>query len=156
MKKYNCYKCQFETDVRADYEEHVISPEHKNKFKGGFSEDVFNARNFQSYIESGHVCGYIGDGHRTIRRDKLIEQALRATGLGNEGIATWLTSGDGRHMMDNVERKTTEAEFSKLCQDHCNYAFQKVTIWSHPDHQGNLKSSNDIAAKIYAAFKGAL
>ena len=83
------------------------------KFKGGFSDGLFNSENFQDYIKSGFVFGYIGSFSRKPGFDRIIEKGLRDEGLNDEGIATWLTSTNGRHIMDSVENKTTKAQFSK-------------------------------------------
>ena len=78
----------------------------------------------------------------------MVELALRLTGLGDRGLACWLTSGDGRHLMDDPPRGSKQ-EFQKHVTDYVSDAFRKVTIWSHPDHKGNMSSTQELHKKIF-------
>lgn len=112
--------------------------------QGGFSKNVATHNIFKDYAASPFCAGYIGSSSRTIERDKLLEKILREQGLGDGGIACWLTSGHGRHLMDDVNRRTTPVEFSARAHDFTKNAFINVTIWSHPDHTGFLDSSRKL------------
>lgn len=109
-----------------------------DKYKGGLSDLVYNSPHFQDYIKSGHAAGYIGEQTRTKGRDEIVEKALRNQGLNSDGIAFWLTSTSGRHMMDGVTKQTTNEEFEKIVDEYANRAFMQVTVWSHPDHRGSM------------------
>ncbi len=119
-------------------------------YQGGFSDGVFKSRSFQQYIKLGIVFGYIGASGRTIRKDQFLEKTLGSRGLGNEGIATWLTSKDGRHLMD--WKPQTLKAFKKEARDFTKNAFVNVTVWSHPDHSGMYRSTRDLRDKLHAAF----
>lgn len=148
-----CYSCNYKTSSRKNMDAHVVSPEHLQQFQGGFSNDVFKSSAFQGYISSMYgVFGYIGNGDRNLSRDIVLERVLRDTGLEANGIATWLTSGDGRHLMDSVDEDTSLLEFTAHAEEYCKDAYARVTVWSHPDHKGNLKSSREIANKIKEVF----
>jgi hypothetical protein len=122
----------------------------KNKFQGGFSDEVENSTIFQNYTKRAEFCfGYIGSGSRTDKRDQKIEEYLRnVQDLGNEGISTWLTSTCGRHMMDQVDKNTSMKRFMEIVQAYCAEAFIQVTIWSHPDHLGSLSDTMKITESI--------
>jgi len=126
----------------------------KNNYAGGFSKGVVESYPFKRYTAADvGVGGYIGSSSRTKRRDKIVEEMLRETGLKDWGIAEWLTSGDGRHMMDNVDRKTSEQAFRKKAKAYTKNAFIKVAIWSHPDHGGTLASTIALYDKLKEAFE---
>lgn len=127
----------------------------KVKLQGGLSDAVVRTRMYQEYVRSSFVAGYVGSSARTIARDKALEKALAGQGLGPAGIATWLTSGDGRHLMDGVDRKTMPEQFEERVGEYVYDAFQKVTIWSHPDHAGSVASTNVLRDKIRAKFGAA-
>ena len=114
----------------------------KTKLTGGFSKEVTETHEFKDYANSKYPSGYIGAHNRSTNKDKIVENALRATGLGDHGVAVWLTSGDGRHMMDDIGR--TIAEFKERVNEYTKNAFINVTVWSHPDHRGSLLSSDEL------------
>ena len=90
--------------------------------------------------------GYVGSSNRTPEIDKALEKALRGTGLKDGGIALWLTSTSGRHMMDdtkNIGAKIKEAAKS---------AFKDVAVWAHPDHEGSMASSKELHEKFNKHF----
>ncbi len=118
--------------------------------QGGLSDDVFDSHILQSYMKRV-PCGYIGSSRRTAWADVMVETALRATGLGNNGIATWLTSGTGRHLADNIERGK-KAEFAKTVAEYTKNAFFQVTVWSHPDH-GGMWADTQRLEKLILALK---
>lgn len=108
------------------------------KYQGGFSKEVYGTTTFMRHISGSMVGGYIGASNRTKKRDAILEKVLRATGLGNDGIASWLASKGGRHLMDHVENDTSDQTFTKLAKKYTQSAFKDVAIWSHPDHGGSL------------------
>lgn len=124
-------------------------------FKGSFSREVTESYRWKEYVGDGrYVGGYIGNSSRSPRRDKILEKILREQGLGAEGIACWLSSTQGRHMMnDDVD---TIKAFEKRARKYTKGAFWSVTIWSHPDNIGSLASRCDIENKIIAAAKAEL
>lgn len=135
-------------------------PRGSTKYKGGFSDAVFNSQAFQDYIddlsEPAPVGGYIGNRGRTKEFDAALEKLLKAQGLGPNGIATWLTSGTARHMMDPpILRTTPLAEFLKRAKEYTKDAAHDIAIWSHPDHQGlsNTKDVHDHLTKIFGGGK---
>lgn len=75
----------------------------------------------QSYLKNQGTAGYIGADERTYETDKLVVSELKKKGLTDEEIAVWLTSGDGRHLMDNFSKKNLR-EYSK-------FAKAQVTKW---------------------------
>ena len=102
-------------------------------YRGGFSQAVFQSKTFQDYIK--HLpCGYIGSKARTKLRDATVESLLRKAGLGVEGIVDWLTSRDGRYLMDDVTSKTSLADFEERARDYTATAMEDVTVWNHPDY----------------------
>lgn len=119
------------------------------KFKGGFSDGVFDSYHFQKYIQDGRPSGYIGASGRSKEKDKIVEEALRKTGLKDDGIAMWLTSGDGRHMMTDGAVMKNMNEFKKHVEEYTKDAFKKVTVWAHPDHRGTLGSSIELHKQIF-------
>jgi len=116
--------------------------------QGGLSDGVFNTQHLQEYMK-GIPFGYIGSSCRTAWADKLVEDALRATGLGNEGIATWLTSNSGRHLADNIQRGH-QLDFERAVARDTKNAFLQVTVWSHPDHGGMWSDTMKLEQKIFA------
>jgi len=118
--------------------------------QGGFSDEVFNNYYLQDYMK-GIPCGYIGSSYRKAWADKLVEKALRDSGLGPRGIAVWLTSTSGRHLADNI-RRGHYLDFEKHVNSATGNAFLDVTVWKHPDHEGSLAST----LKIRAALEKAL
>ncbi len=128
------------------------------KYKGGFSKEVTESFNFKEYTleKDGHpkkaICGYIGCLERTKKRDKIVEEHLRKQGLGDEGIACWLTSTAGRHLMDNVYRKTSLEMFAKIVFESTKDAFINITVWNHPDHEGSWDSTQKLKQKLFNAL----
>ena len=117
--------------------------------RGGFSDEVWNSYELQNYLKRGlYVFGYIGSCSRTNKRDKILEEALKNEGLGHSGIAVWLTSTDGRHLMDDTYKETSNKDFKKRVSEYVKDAFIRVTIWSHPDHRQTLGSAQEILRKI--------
>ena len=114
----------------------------------GLSDEVFDTYILQEYMQ-GVPCGYIGSSRRTAWSDKMLEAALRATGLGPHGIACWLTSTSGRHLADNLGRGAkAQKEFAKDVAEATKNAFLQVTVWNHPDHGGMLKDTISLEEKI--------
>jgi len=117
----------------------------RNAYQGGFSDGVAKSDAFRKYVEGNpNVCGWLGQSCRTKARDAILEAALRAQGLKDEGVALWLTSGSGRHLGDNVDRSTTIKAFQENALSYTANAFIDVTIWSHPDHTGMMASTSEI------------
>jgi len=96
----------------------------------------------QEYLHSGIVAGYVGASSRTIKMDKFVESALRRKGMGPNAIAMWMTSGHGRHMMDNPKEM-------KMVLDYLRDADVNVCVWSDKMHTGTLASS----IKLYPYYK---
>jgi len=119
----------------------------KKDYKGGLSEGVTSSYHFKDYVESGHPSGYIGAYNRSANKDKIVEKALRDTGLGDGGVACWLTSGNGRHLMDDVGK--TIKEFKKRVNEYTKGAFEDVTVWNHPDHTGFYSATIKLKEEIF-------
>jgi hypothetical protein len=116
--------------------------------KGGFSNGVVESNAWRRYVGDGtSVFGYIGASGRTSLLDEMLEHELRNQGLGDEGIATWLTSGDGRHLMDDMPDTITKQK--NRIKEYTKNAFKDVTVWSHPDHEGTLSSTIKLTEKIF-------
>ena len=92
------------------------------------------------------VFGYLGSCYRSLRRDQFLEKILRERGLDSNGIVFWLSSNSARHLMNDEPRKLKE--FKKATYFSTEDAFLKVLIWSHPEHKGNFKSTQDLHKKI--------
>ena len=116
--------------------------------QGGLSKEVWEDNHLQEYVKSGNAFGYVGSSDRTIARDVILEVTLLEAGLKSAGIAMWIGSTDARHLMDGVDKNTSDAEFEKLCKGYCKDAFLKVTVWSHPDHRGSALSTSEILSKL--------
>jgi hypothetical protein len=126
---------------------------YQKKFKGGLSHGVINAEPAKSYIGTGgFVGGYLGHAVRTTERDKAVESHLRAQGLGDSGIATWLTSTSGRHLGNAMEGVAVK-DLKAVLDRNAGGAFKDVVVWSHPDHAGTMASTNELHDKIAAAYK---
>lgn len=121
------------------------------KYQGGFSKDVASSHEFVRYASGKHPCGYIGSSDRSPERDRILEDALRATGLEDEGIGCWLTSGTGRHLADDP--CSTLNEWRKRVAEYTDNAFLDVTIWSHPDHGGSWASTQKLREKLLSLCK---
>lgn len=140
----------------------------KRTMQGGLSDGVAKSQHYREYTSREYtsrsdgvpcfpVWGYYGSSSRTNKRDQLIEKYLREEqGLSDEGISHWLSSGRGRHLMDNVDNKTTLKEFKELVQGCAGDAFLRVTIWSHPDHAGTLSSTIALQERLKKAIKNDL
>lgn len=125
----------------------------QKKFQGGLSEDIVRSEQFQRYVGNGkYVCGYLGTSERTTDRDRVVEEELKRQGLEAEGVALWMTSTDGRHLMDDVPKSLKS--FRKRVQAYVDDAFVKVTIWAHPDHCGTMASTIKLGERIAQAFRG--
>jgi hypothetical protein len=121
------------------------------RWQGGLSLEVVASPEFIQYAARAKgVFGYIGASERTPERDRIVEELLRATGLGANGLASWLSSGNGRHLMDDPGESI--AEFRKRAKDYTKRAFLQVAIWSHPDHGGMMRSSLELEKKLRAAL----
>jgi hypothetical protein len=132
----------------------------KSSYQGGFSDEVANSYRFKDYVEGYAELsretgkrhkpgGYIGDPDRTPERDKMLEGYLRRQGLGSNGIADWLASTNGRHLMDDVEDDTSESKFRKLCRNCTEHAFLDVMKWNHPD--GRKMGSREMLERMQEA-----
>jgi hypothetical protein len=120
------------------------------ELRGGFTKGVVKSNAWARYVGKGeNVWGYIGASNRTILLDKIVEKILREQGLKDEGIATWLTSGEGRHLMDDMPSMKNIKKVMERVADYTDDAFKKVTVWSHPDHDGMRSSTIDLMKKIF-------
>lgn len=117
------------------------------EYQGGLSDDVIYSYRAIEYLSNNkYAAGYFGATNRSPRRDKIVEKCLREVGLDNNGIAYWLTSTSGRHLMDDPGKNLNE--FKQRVKKYTERAFIEVLIWSHPDHRGTIKSTNDLLEKI--------
>lgn len=121
------------------------------KHRGGFSLEVSSSPEFVAYASQTYVHGYIGHGARTNLKDRMVEEALRATGLKGNGIASWLSSTSGRHMGNALETSSL-SEQRRAIKDYTKNAFMDVAVWNHPDHDGCSASSDELRKKFQAAF----
>ena len=143
------YVQMYKDDLRKEAKTSVVT-----KYKGGFSDDVVFNKDFINYIGEGEfVFGYIGASTRTPERDAITEGELRSQGLDGNGIANWLTSGDGRHLMDDVDKTTTPIKFRKRVREYTDKAFEKVLVWNHPDHHGSSDDTQKLSNKVYDYYK---
>lgn len=118
----------------------------------GISNGVWKSMIMKRYIPRCCGSGYIGNSKRTKLRDKIVEAALASQGLGTEGIAFWLTSISGRHMMDSVTARTSAKQFSDIVQEATSTAAEDVAIWSHPDYSGMLGSTPALKRHLRTVF----
>lgn len=102
--------------------------------QGGISSEVWNTKFLQDYLKSGIVAGYVGASSRTLASDRVLEKRLRKLGMGPNAIGIWMTSGTGRHLMD--DKPTAKRIF-----DYTKTAPRDVAIWDDPRHEGTLGSS---------------
>ena len=94
---------------------------------GGLPDNIVNTAEFIDYAKSGGACGYIGSSGRTSKRDIIVAKVLAGTGMGSNGIACWLSSGDGRYMMDDPPKGHGEA-FIKYVKGYTSNAAKSVAI----------------------------
>jgi hypothetical protein len=131
-------------------------------YQGGFSDEVAQSYRFKDYVEGYAELsrktgtryrpgGYIGDPDRTPERDRMLEGYLRRRGLGPNGVADWLASTHGRHMMAGVEETTSESKFRRVCRDATANAFLDVTFWNHPDG-GGVATHAELMKRMRAAL----
>lgn len=119
------------------------------KFLGGFSEYVFTNA-FIVYAGSKFgPFGYLGSSRRTAWKDQIIERALIAKGLDLEKLISWLTSTEGRHMMDELGSIRSKAAFEVSVQAAFCGVLERVTCWSHPEHCGSYGDSVRLHKKLY-------
>jgi len=123
----------------------------RKKYKGGLSDEIAQTQHYLEYIRASTPSGYYGTSNRTPEIDKMVEESLREKGLGNNGIAYWLTSSSARHMMDDMPDKN-QAKIKERIDDYTRDAFKNVTVWSHPDHGGTLASTGEFYRKMQDAF----
>lgn len=124
------------------------------KFRKGLSNEVFFSYKAVEYLSGNeYPCGYFGACGRTPWKDKIVESLLREQGLGDEGIACWLSSGSARHLMDDGEYINIPTKFKKHVAGYVSGAFMDVLVWSHPDHNGFLDSSIRLRAAVMAISK---
>jgi len=119
---------------------------------GGYSEAVRDASLYKDYTKNNMgIYGAIGHSERTDSHDRILELALRKQGLGDNDIACWLTSTTARHCLNGMKRMSG-SEFANHIKSYVKDAFIEITIYSHPDHDGFLSSSNLIRAKLQNFF----
>lgn len=118
------------------------------------SHEPFAMRIGRSVVVNNARFGWIAEFCRTLVKDKVLEEELRATGLGDAGIANWLTSSDGRHLSDVIEDvpDNDEPKLRGKIREYVKDAFINVTVWNHPDHNGSLSGSSKLKQTIYEAF----
>lgn len=121
---------------------------------GGFSMPVFQSVHMSQYLGSNkNPGGYIGHDERSQERDRIVESELSRVGLGPEGMACWLASGEARHFMDGFSASTSDVEFRSAVAKIAPMAYVLVTVWAHPDFRGTLGSRKAIINLLRKALK---
>lgn len=119
------------------------------KYHGGFSDFVYNHPLFISYCGNKFgPCGYFGTSGRNIGKDKIIEGILIWRGLSVNQIVSWLTSTDGRHLMDG-DTPVSQGIFYRYATEYTKDALEKVTVWDHPEHNGTFESTLKLLKRLY-------
>jgi len=101
----------------------------KARKKGGLSNAVYTQPRLQSYLKTDFIFGYVGNYHRTIERDRIVERQLRQAGLTDRQIAIWLTSTSARHMMDGVYKGMKKQVFGRLIKQYTKLAKRDLRRW---------------------------
>lgn len=112
-------------------------------YQGGFSDELFNNSYLQKYLSGGGVFGWIGNSSRKAYLDEAIESGLKSKNLGEDYIATWLTSNDGRHFADSLDGFEKEEQLEKI-KENLNRIFNLALIYSSSFHEGTYKSTCEI------------
>lgn len=133
--------------VLPSYERHRPIRE----FQGGFSDIVFKNKILQDYIKPYHPSGYIGHFGRKANLDRYLEKKFLALKPKVEinlvdMLAEWLTSSDGRHFGDTLEGQSFKAQ-RKLIDERIKRIFNLAFIYSRPEHEGTLASTNLLEQK---------
>jgi hypothetical protein len=144
------------TKVERRDENFVLWKDYKDlipkDYNGGFSAQVTTHEEFVNYVNSGCVWGYIGHKVRKPALDKFIEETFLSLNVTNHDqlltlFVNWLSSTDGRHFGDKLEGKSLE-EQKKIFLERVNRIYNVAMIYSHPEHEGTLKSTIEIEEKI--------
>jgi len=109
--------------------------------QGGISDAVWNSKHLKQY-RKGMAFGYVGSFGRTIKLDKYVEKKLRSLGMGPNAIGIWMTSSNGRHMMDNPHSKSWIDSYLKDAHIH-------VCVWQDKLHDGTLAATE----RLYPYYK---
>jgi len=108
----------------------------KNQKQGGFSDEVWNQKDLQEYLDGGLVFGYFsGNYFRRDTFDALVEKTLRKQGWSALEIAIWLTSTEARHFQDQVDKDVTLKMMRVLVGDwgFTNYAVKEGRVPAKPE-----------------------
>lgn len=120
-------------------------------FNGGFSKDILGNEILKKYIGIGKgVFGYIGHSIRTKNLDKYLEATFFKKFFDIENcfdvFCTWLTSTDGRDFGDSLENYSFNEQQIKI-DKYINSIFEIGFIYSRPEHDGTLGSTNKLREK---------
>lgn len=69
--------------------------------QGNIPDELWDHENLKSYRQSSICFGYVGSLDRTLDSDIGVVKHLRELEWTDAEIATWMTSTDGRHFLDN-------------------------------------------------------
>jgi hypothetical protein len=129
--------------------QHAEYDGHPELYQGGFSDGVFNGKRLKDYVrDGGCVHGWIG--HRLGRKawhDTLIEEGLRARGISDEGMYSWISSSNGRHFADSLEGYSDDEQRKKI-EESLNSMFNCCILFNFPQHAGTLESTNQIRSEV--------
>ena len=125
-------------------------------YKGGFTDKVFGNKDLQEYLKVGGAFGYIGHQVRKPILDKYIEKkflSLKPRGDVNlvELLVNWLTSTDGRHFGDSLNRLPFKSQKIKV-NEHLKEMFNLGYIYSKEEHNGTYKSVVELKKKYAKAL----
>jgi hypothetical protein len=115
------YKIKYDLNLRKGEKPYIAI-----RKRGGISKEVWETDTVTGYLSRGALYGYFGE-QRTRWKDKIVEAELRKQGLTDEGIAMYLTSTYGRHLMDYGGDEKDPAKFQKYVKKFVKDAEYDVT-----------------------------
>jgi len=108
----------------------------------GIPKNVWETSELREYVQQPYVGGYVGARGRTKTGDYKLVRALRKKGLGPKMVATWLTSGSGRHLMDSDQLT------AKGIKNYTKDVAKQVIVWTDPRHTGTLASTLELRKQL--------
>jgi hypothetical protein len=128
-----------------------VAVQRARAYLGGFSEFMLTSEYFVQYCGGSmfRPFGYYGSSGRTKWKDAMLERRLISLGLDLQKIVEWLTSGDGRHMMDDGGSIRSAVKFERHMKNYTANALENTTIWQNKAHEGSMRSTFSLRAKLY-------
>lgn len=119
------------------------------QYNGGFSKEVHEHPEFQQYVNSGCVYGWLGNaGTRTRFLDRKLERELMQNKpLPLDAFVGWLTSTDGRRFCESLHEKS-ETEQRNIIRRRSVKTYNIALIYADPRHQRTDTSTEEVRALL--------